>query len=88
MERGRFEGMHRDEICTVNPILEELAREGRIKMTVGKQGAQSRIWGLRRYYENSENIPEETKINYRESDIPIERDIPNGSNKQIGEQPK
>jgi hypothetical protein len=35
--------MHRDEICTVNPILEELTRKGRIKMTVGMQGAQSRI---------------------------------------------
>ena len=29
---------HRDEICTLNPILDELVREGRIKMTVEKQG--------------------------------------------------
>jgi hypothetical protein len=30
--------MNKDEICTVNPILEELAREGRIKIMVGKCG--------------------------------------------------
>jgi len=30
--------MNKDEIGTVNPILEELAREGRIKMMVGSVG--------------------------------------------------
>jgi hypothetical protein len=30
--------MHRDEICTVKLILEELTREDGIKMTVGYKG--------------------------------------------------
>ena len=34
----KIELKHRDEICTLNPILDKLVREGRIKMTVEKQG--------------------------------------------------
>jgi hypothetical protein len=34
----KIEFKHRDEICTLNPILDKLVREGRIKMTVEKQG--------------------------------------------------
>ena len=33
----QIEGTNRNEICTLNPILDELAKEGRIKITVGKQ---------------------------------------------------
>ena len=38
MERSRFRARTGMRYELLNPILEELAREGRIKMTVGKQG--------------------------------------------------
>jgi hypothetical protein len=38
MERSGLRARARMRYALLNPILEELAREGRIKMTVGKQG--------------------------------------------------
>jgi hypothetical protein len=38
MERSRLRACTRMRYALLNPILEELAREGRIKMTVGKHG--------------------------------------------------
>ena len=38
MERSRLRRCMGVEYAALNPILEELAREGKIKMTVGKQG--------------------------------------------------
>ena len=38
MERSRLRERTGMRYALLNPILEELAREGRIKMTVGKQG--------------------------------------------------
>ena len=38
MERSRLRARTGMRYALLNPILEELAREGRIKMTVGKQG--------------------------------------------------
>jgi hypothetical protein len=35
---SQIEGKHRDEVSLLNPILEELANEGRIRMTIGKYG--------------------------------------------------
>ena len=38
MERSRLRARTGMRYALLNPILEELAREGRIKMTVGKHG--------------------------------------------------
>jgi hypothetical protein len=38
MERSRLRARTGMRYGLLNPILDELAREGRIKMTVGKQG--------------------------------------------------
>jgi hypothetical protein len=38
MERSRLRACTGMRYALLNPILEELVREGRIKMTVGKQG--------------------------------------------------
>jgi len=38
MERSRLRACTRMRYALLNPILEELAREGRIKLTVGKHG--------------------------------------------------
>jgi uncharacterized protein YjhX (UPF0386 family) len=38
MERSRLRRCMGVEYALLNPILEELAREGRIKITAGKQG--------------------------------------------------
>ena len=38
MERSRLRARTGMRYALLNPILEELAREGRIKMSVGKQG--------------------------------------------------
>jgi hypothetical protein len=34
----QIESNHRDEICLLDPILEELAREGRIRINASKHG--------------------------------------------------
>jgi hypothetical protein len=34
----QIKGTHLDEICNAEPILEELVREGRIKISPGKHG--------------------------------------------------
>jgi hypothetical protein len=38
MERSRLKAATGMRYALLNPILDELAKEGRIKMTVGKQG--------------------------------------------------
>ena len=51
MERSRLRARTGMRYALLNPILEELAREGRIKMSVGKQGnliSLNRAIGLQR----------------------------------------
>ena len=56
MERSRLRACSRMRYALLNPILDELAKEGRIKITAGKQGDLVSLRNDRREAEISDYI--------------------------------